>query len=111
MGQARDSGARVVVVFLPPRKQLMLSFFEDQYRPAVGIGAGSTLAFYAGVTRRAPPMVSRLGLEWLYRLAQEPGRLWRRYLIEDLPALAVLARMVGDRLRGRSLVRDEDSCG
>ena len=90
---------------MPPAKQLMLYRFEDEYRPAVGIGAGSTLAFYAGAVSRAPRFVSRIGLEWLYRLCQEPGRLWRRYLLEDPKALPVLARMVLDRLRGRPLER------
>jgi N-acetylglucosaminyldiphosphoundecaprenol N-acetyl-beta-D-mannosaminyltransferase len=103
--RARASGARIVLASVPPAKQLRLHRFEDEYRPAVGIGAGSTLAFYAGAVRRAPRFVSRIGVEWLYRLCQEPRRLWRRYLLEDPKALAVLARMVLDRLRGRPLER------
>jgi N-acetylglucosaminyldiphosphoundecaprenol N-acetyl-beta-D-mannosaminyltransferase len=103
--RARDSGARLVLVGLPPRKQLMLSRFEEDYRPALGVGVGSTLAFYAGETRRSPRWMSRLGLEWAYRLSQEPGRLWRRYLVEDPQALPVFLGMALDRLRGRPLVR------
>jgi N-acetylglucosaminyldiphosphoundecaprenol N-acetyl-beta-D-mannosaminyltransferase len=103
--RARDSGARVIVVCLPSKKTLLLSRFEDEYRPAVGIGAGAALSFYVGEVRRAPSWVSRVGLEWLYRLVQEPGRLWRRYLVEDMVALPILAGMVLDRLRGRALVR------
>lgn len=103
--RARDTGARLIVVCLPPRKQLLLSRFEDEYRPAIGIGAGSALSFYAGHVRRAPAWVSMLGFEWLYRLAQEPRRLWRRYLVEDLAALPVFAGMALDRLRGKALSR------
>jgi N-acetylglucosaminyldiphosphoundecaprenol N-acetyl-beta-D-mannosaminyltransferase len=103
--QARDRGARLILVCLPPVKQLMLFRFEDDYRPALGIGVGSTLAFYAGESRRAPAWMSRLGLEWAYRLSQEPGRLWRRYLVEDPQALPILAHMALDRLRGRPLHR------
>jgi N-acetylglucosaminyldiphosphoundecaprenol N-acetyl-beta-D-mannosaminyltransferase len=106
--RARLSGARVIVACLPPRKQLLLARFEDEYRPAVGIGAGSALSFYVAEVRRAPACISRLGIEWLYRLIQEPRRLWRRYLVEDLAALPVLARMVLDRLRGRPLSRTVD---
>jgi N-acetylglucosaminyldiphosphoundecaprenol N-acetyl-beta-D-mannosaminyltransferase len=102
--RARDSGARLVLVGLPPKKQLMLSRFEEDYRPALGVGVGSTLAFYAGETRRSPRWMSRLGLEWAYRLSQEPGRLWRRYLVEDPQALPVFLGMALDRLRGRPLV-------
>lgn len=101
--RARERGARLILVCLPPMKQLMLFRFEHDYRPAVGIGVGSTLAFYAGESRRAPRWMSRVGLEWAYRLSQEPGRLWRRYLLEDPPALAILAGMALDRLRGRPL--------
>jgi len=103
--RARESGARLIVVCLPPAKQLMLSRFEDEYRPAIGIGAGSGLSFYVGAVRRAPAWASRLGLEWAHRLAQEPRRLWRRYLVEDLAALPVFAGMAWDRLAGRPLHR------
>jgi N-acetylglucosaminyldiphosphoundecaprenol N-acetyl-beta-D-mannosaminyltransferase len=41
----------------------------------------------AGMVRRAPLWMQRAGLEWSYRLMQEPGRLWRRYLLRDLPFL------------------------
>ena len=102
---ARQSAARLIVACLPPRKQLLLARFEDEYRPAVGIGAGSALSFYVGEVRRAPAWASALGLEWLHRLTREPRRLWRRYLIEDMAALPVLAQMVFDRLRGRPLSR------
>jgi len=95
-----------VLVCLPPAKQLMLHRFVDDYRPAVGIGVGSTLAFYSGLVRRAPAWMSRLGLEWLHRLGQEPSRLWRRYLVEDPKGLLVLGRMALDRLRGRPLERE-----
>lgn len=101
--RARGLGARVILACLPTAKQLVLYRFEDAYRPAVGIGAGSALAFYAGEVRRAPALLSRLGLEWLYRLSQEPRRLWRRYLVEDAAALPILLRMALDRLRGRPL--------
>lgn len=101
--KARDRGARVILACLPSVKTLMLFHFEDDYRPAVGLGVGAALAFYTGELPRAPALMSRLGLEWAYRLSREPGRLWRRYLLEDPQALPILARMALDRLRGRPL--------
>jgi N-acetylglucosaminyldiphosphoundecaprenol N-acetyl-beta-D-mannosaminyltransferase len=49
----------------------------------VAIGVGAALPVFAGVRKRAPATMQRSGLEWLYRLAQEPGRLWRRYLTSN----------------------------
>lgn len=109
--RARASGARLLVVCLPPRKQLLLARFEEEYRPAVGIGVGSSLSFYVGEVPRAPRWLSRAGGEWLYRLLREPRRLWRRYLVEDLAALPALAGMVIDRLRGRPLSQPARSRG
>lgn len=54
-------------------------------------GVGGVFDFLAGKTRRAPEWVQRAGFEWVYRLAQEPARLWRRYLIDDLPLFFELA--------------------
>ena len=100
---ARQRGARLIVACLPTLKTLILSRFEGEYHPAIGLGAGSALAFYVGDVPRAPAWLSRAGFEWLFRLSQEPGRLWHRYLVEDLRALPVLGRMVLDRLRGHQL--------
>jgi N-acetylglucosaminyldiphosphoundecaprenol N-acetyl-beta-D-mannosaminyltransferase len=109
--QARDAGARVIFVCLPARKQAMLDRFEAEYRPAVGIGAGSALAFYAGEVRRAPAWMSRAGLEWVHRVAMEPRRLWRRYLVDAGQVVPVFAGMILDRLsrRGRPSRLDAES--
>lgn len=49
----------------------------------VTIGIGITFEYTAGLVRRAPVWMQRAGLEWLFRLASEPGRLWKRYLVDD----------------------------
>lgn len=48
---------------------------------AVMLGVGASFDFYAGNVKESPEWMGRLGLEWLFRLTQEPRRLWRRYLI------------------------------
>jgi N-acetylglucosaminyldiphosphoundecaprenol N-acetyl-beta-D-mannosaminyltransferase len=49
----------------------------------VTIGIGITFEYTAGMVRRAPGWMQRIGLEWLFRLLMEPGRLWKRYLVND----------------------------
>jgi exopolysaccharide biosynthesis WecB/TagA/CpsF family protein len=62
------------------------------------IGAGATIGFLAGEFSRAPLWMQRAGLEWVHRLILEPGRLWRRYLIRDLPfAVRLLAAALTSR--------------
>lgn len=101
--RARASGARIIICSLPPAKQVLLSQLMWEYAPAVGVATGGALSFFVGEIRRSPRWISKCGLEWLYRLLQEPQRLWRRYLVEDLGALPVLVGMVWRRLIGRSL--------
>ena len=79
------SGARLLFVGMPsPRKE---RFLHEQ-RAALGnlfaMGVGGSFDVLAGKVRRAPGWMQRVGLEWLYRLLQEPGRLWRRYLVGNL---------------------------
>jgi N-acetylglucosaminyldiphosphoundecaprenol N-acetyl-beta-D-mannosaminyltransferase len=62
--------------------------------PCVTVGVGAAFDFIAGVKRQAPPLLQALGLEWLFRLAQEPLRLWRRYLIGNPRFLAHFARQL-----------------
>jgi N-acetylglucosaminyldiphosphoundecaprenol N-acetyl-beta-D-mannosaminyltransferase len=75
-----------------PKQELWIDRTAARLSPAVQIGVGASLDFLAGKVRRAPAWMQRAGLEWLYRLAQEPRRLWRRYLINDPKFLLVLAR-------------------
>jgi len=92
-GRARRSGAELVLVALgAPKQELFIHRHRGDLAPAVAVGVGASLAFLAGTARRAPAWVSRAGLEWLHRLASDPARLWRRYLVEDVAFLPVLAR-------------------
>ncbi|EKD27485.1 MAG: teichoic acid biosynthesis [uncultured bacterium] len=50
----------------------------------VSIGVGASFDFVAGDVKRAPEIMQKIGLEWFFRLCQEPKRLWRRYLVDDV---------------------------
>ena len=58
--------------------------------PAVMLGVGAAFDFHTGAVRQAPRWVQVIGLEWLYRFSQEPGRLWKRYAIHN-PRFVFLA--------------------
>ena len=77
------SGAGVVFVSLGCPKQEMWMADRRGQVDAVMIGVGAAFAFHAGTTRRAPPWMRDIGLEWLHRLAHEPRRLWRRYSVTN----------------------------
>lgn len=80
----RDSGAQFVWVGLgAPKQELWMAANADALRPAVLFGVGAAFEFHSGITRRAPALMRRLGLEWLFRLAAEPVRLWKRYLVTN----------------------------
>jgi N-acetylglucosaminyldiphosphoundecaprenol N-acetyl-beta-D-mannosaminyltransferase len=66
------------------------------------LGCGAAISFAAGAASRAPRWMQRVGLEWLYRMAREPRRLARRYLIDDLPfAGSLIASRITHRLGSR----------
>jgi N-acetylglucosaminyldiphosphoundecaprenol N-acetyl-beta-D-mannosaminyltransferase len=67
-----------------PKQELFLGKWKQEMRVPFVMGVGGSFDVTAGVLRRAPRWMQRLGLEWLFRLAQEPRRLWRRYLNEDM---------------------------
>lgn len=66
-----------------PRQEKWLFRFRRNLNVPVAMGVGSSLDYLAGRLRRAPSWMQRAGLEWLYRLRQEPFRLWRRYVLDD----------------------------
>jgi exopolysaccharide biosynthesis WecB/TagA/CpsF family protein len=78
----RASGADILLVALGnPRQELWLADRFAESGALLGVGVGAFLDFQAGVVPRAPRWMNRLGIEWTHRLAREPGRLWRRYLL------------------------------
>ncbi len=92
---ARIRAAKPDIVLLAlgaPKQELFAHEQRDKLAPAVCIGIGASLDFVAGTKSRAPRWMSRSGLEWLFRLAQEPGRLGPRYLLRGPRFLGILAR-------------------
>jgi N-acetylglucosaminyldiphosphoundecaprenol N-acetyl-beta-D-mannosaminyltransferase len=96
--------ARTDVLFVAmgtPHKELFLA----EHGPSLGVplvmGVGGAIDVVAGVTRRAPVLWQRLGLEWLYRMLQEPRRMFRRYAVTNARFAALLGRaLVVKRLQG-----------
>lgn len=75
----RNAAPDMILVGLgAPKQEIWMHEHRDAF-DAVMIGVGAAFDFHAGVIKRAPPSLQGLGLEWAYRLAQEPRRLWRRY--------------------------------
>lgn len=68
-----------------PKQELWMAEHHGRLKVPVMIGVGAAFDFHAGSKKRAPVWMQKSGLEWAWRLYQEPGRLWRRYLIDDLP--------------------------
>jgi N-acetylglucosaminyldiphosphoundecaprenol N-acetyl-beta-D-mannosaminyltransferase len=82
------------VAMSSPRKEYFLLRYGRTLGVPVVMGVGGAIDVVAGVTRRAPEAMQRLGLEWLFRLAQEPRRLARRYAVTNSQFLVALAREV-----------------
>jgi N-acetylglucosaminyldiphosphoundecaprenol N-acetyl-beta-D-mannosaminyltransferase len=76
----RNSGADCLFIGMPtPRKERFLANYRDELNVPFIMGVGGAFDILAGQIRRAPAHVQQLGLEWLYRVYQEPGRMWWRY--------------------------------
>lgn len=83
-----------------PRQDEWIRDHLDELGIPVCAGIGGVFNFLAGETRRAPDWIQAAGMEWAYRLAQEPRRLWRRYLVDDLPlCFALLGQQALVRLQ------------
>ena len=77
----RASGADILWVGMSSPKQDIWMYENYRHLPVTQIGVGAAFDFHTGAIKRAPRWMQRTMLEWAYRLASEPRRLWRRYLI------------------------------
>ena len=100
IGAINASRADVLLTALgAPRQDLWMAAHAEEFDVSVMIGVGGSLDLVAGRLRRAPWLLRRIGLEWAFRMVQEPRRLWRRYLVDDLPFLVreMVATLAGRR--------------
>lgn len=78
-----ESSAGILLIALGcPKQEEWMYAHRDRIRPLM-IGLGAAFGVHAGMQRRAPKVMQHSGFEWLFRLAQEPRRLWRRYLVTN----------------------------
>ncbi len=100
--QINASGVRILFVGLGcPKQERWMAEHKERVN-AVLIGVGAAYDFHAGMVRQAPHWMQQLGLEWLFRLIQEPRRLWRRYLWNN-PRFVVL--ILGELIRERLILK------
>jgi N-acetylglucosaminyldiphosphoundecaprenol N-acetyl-beta-D-mannosaminyltransferase len=86
----QDAGVRILFVGLGSPKQDRWMHAHKDRVPAVMLGVGAAFDFLAGAKPQAPRWMQSRGLEWMFRLATEPRRLWRRYLTQN-PKFVALA--------------------
>lgn len=101
VARIRNSGARLVFVGLGCPKQEFWMAAHEQRLDAVMVGVGAVFDFMSGKKQRAPIWMQKAGLEWFYRLCNEPNRLWRRYLSTNTRYLFYLLAVRLGSLRSR----------
>ncbi|MDR1583165.1 MAG: WecB/TagA/CpsF family glycosyltransferase [Prevotellaceae bacterium] len=82
--QIGESGANILFVAISsPKKEIFVNTYYKEILHKVNfiMGVGGSFDVIAGITKRAPRWMQKTGLEWFFRFIQEPGRMWRRYLI------------------------------
>jgi N-acetylglucosaminyldiphosphoundecaprenol N-acetyl-beta-D-mannosaminyltransferase len=86
----RQSAARLLFVGITsPKKEFFLAEHLPNMGPVFAMGVGGSFDVIAGLVKRAPVWMQRSGLEWFYRFIQEPGRMWKRYLVGNLRFLGL----------------------
>lgn len=94
-----QTGANVLLLALgTPKQEKWYQRYKNILEPNVTIGVGAAIDFLAGEQMRAPLIVQQIGLEWFYRLTQDPHRLWKRYLWRDMLFIPIFLKFLIRRL-------------
>jgi N-acetylglucosaminyldiphosphoundecaprenol N-acetyl-beta-D-mannosaminyltransferase len=105
----RLADARADIVFVGlgfPKQDLLIDSIRDECPGMWFVGCGVSIEFAAGLVPRAPMYLQRVGLEWVYRLRQEPRKLFARYIIHDVPfAFWLIAWAIGSRIVSLGMTR------
>lgn len=96
--QINSSGADILFIGISsPKKELLYDKFRDRLGVFYVLGVGGYFDILSGKTKRAPKWMQDIGLEWVFRLIQEPRRMWKRYLIGNNKFLWTLIREKAER--------------
>lgn len=99
----RRSGAKLLFVAITsPKKESFINRWRDRLGVDFVMGVGGTFDVVAGKVRRAPQWMQRNGLEWAYRVGQEPRRMWKRYFVTNNRFAVMLFRARWDSTFGRA---------
>jgi N-acetylglucosaminyldiphosphoundecaprenol N-acetyl-beta-D-mannosaminyltransferase len=91
----RKSGARMLFVAITsPKKEQFIDKWRNRLGVDFAMGVGGTFDVVAGKVQRAPLWMRRSGLEWLFRVIQEPGRMWKRYFRTNILFAGMLLREI-----------------
>ena len=96
--QINDSGADIIWIGLGAPKQENWMYEHQGMFPGVMIGVGAGFSYHAGLLKRAPEWMQRMSLEWLYRLMQDPIRLYKRYFRTNLKFLFLEMKDKGEEV-------------
>jgi N-acetylglucosaminyldiphosphoundecaprenol N-acetyl-beta-D-mannosaminyltransferase len=88
-----------------PLQEKWMAAMRSRLDAPVLVGVGAAFDFHSGLVRQAPDRLQRLGLEWVFRLAQEPRRLWRRYMRYNPRFVVGFARQYARHVRRRRWAR------
>ncbi len=98
------SGADVLLVAMGvPRQELWIDRHLPNLEVGLAMGVGGLFDYYSGRIPRAPQWVREIGMEWVWRLLQEPGRMWKRYLVGNFVFLFRVWRQARAVRRGNPL--------
>jgi N-acetylglucosaminyldiphosphoundecaprenol N-acetyl-beta-D-mannosaminyltransferase len=78
------------VAITSPKKEIFLNKYKDLIRAPFVMGVGGSFDVVSGLVKRAPTWMQQSGLEWLYRVYQEPRRMWKRYLVTNSKFIGLL---------------------
>ena len=95
----RECRPDLLFIAMPtPRKEQFMHRFRDELGVPFLMGVGGSVDVIAGVVKRAPLWMQRSGLEWFHRTLQEPGRMWRRYLVTNTAFAWLVLRALVTRI-------------
>ena len=87
------SNVDILIVGLgAPKQEKFIFKYHDRLNVPISLGLGASLDFEAGNIKRAPKWMQKSGLEWLFRITQDPRRMFKRYIIDDIKIIRLVRK-------------------